>query len=76
MGRKLVAVDEVSLYIERGGPYTVGRGESAAQNHVCRCPSYISRTRATSCSTDILYGQKGYNPMQFRQDVQPIIQNP
>ncbi|MDR1568972.1 MAG: ABC transporter ATP-binding protein [Oscillospiraceae bacterium] len=80
LGKKLVAVDDVSLSIEANQPVIVSVvGESGCgKSTLCKM---ILRLHAPDQGEIKLAGRsyadkKGYNPNQFRLDVQPIFQNP
>jgi peptide/nickel transport system ATP-binding protein len=79
-GKKLVAVDDVSLDIDSGRPVILSVvGESGCgKSTLCRM---ILRLYKPDMGDIILSGRsysnkKGYDPMRFRLDVQPIFQNP
>ncbi len=79
-GKKLVAVDDVSLSIESDRPVILSVvGESGCgKSTLCKM---ILRLHEADGGSIKLKGQdykdkKGYNPKQFRLDVQPIFQNP
>ncbi|MDD3411820.1 MAG: ATP-binding cassette domain-containing protein, partial [Eubacteriales bacterium] len=80
MGKKLVAVDDVSLEIESGKPVILSIvGESGCgKSTLCKM---ILRIHQADMGDIILDGKhysdkKGYDPKQFKLDVQPIFQNP
>jgi peptide/nickel transport system ATP-binding protein len=80
MGKKLVAIDDVSLDIDAGKPVILSIvGESGCgKSTLCKM---ILRLYKPDMGDIILSGnsyakKKGYNPLQFRLDVQPIFQNP
>ena len=80
MGKKLVAIDEVSLDIDAGKPVILSIvGESGCgKSTLCKM---ILRMYQPDMGDIVLSGKsylnkKGYNPLQFRLDVQPIFQNP
>jgi peptide/nickel transport system ATP-binding protein len=80
MGRKLVAVDDVSLDIDAGRPVILSVvGESGCgKSTLCKM---VLRLYQPDTGDIVLNGRsyldrKGYNPRQFRLDVQPIFQNP
>ncbi|MDI6618494.1 MAG: ABC transporter ATP-binding protein [Clostridiales bacterium] len=79
-GKKLVAVDNVSLNIDSGKPVILSIvGESGCgKSTMCKM---ILRMYKPDMGDIILSGnsysdKKNYNPRQFRLDVQPIFQNP
>jgi len=79
-GRKLVAVDGVSLSIDAGTPTILSVvGESGCgKTTLCKL---ILRMHDPDGGEIILAGnsyadKKNYNPLRFRLDVQPIFQNP
>lgn len=79
-GKKLVAVDDVSLDIEAGKPVILSIvGESGCgKTTLCKM---ILRMHKPDMGEIILSGKnyadtKGYDPLQFRLNVQPIFQNP
>ena len=79
-GRKMVAVDEVSLSIEAGKPTIMSVvGESGCgKTTLCKM---IQRIHKMDGGDIYLAGnsyadRKSYNPKRFRLDVQPIFQNP
>ena len=78
--KKLTAVDEVSIDIDAGKPVILSIvGESGCgKSTLCKM---ILRLHDPDQGDIILNGRsykdhKGYNPFQFRLDVQPIFQNP
>ncbi len=78
--KKLVAVDEVSIDIDAGKPVILSIvGESGCgKSTLCKM---ILRLHDADQGDILLNGnsykdRKGYNPFQFRLDVQPIFQNP
>jgi peptide/nickel transport system ATP-binding protein len=78
--KKLVAVDDVSIDIDAGKPVILSIvGESGCgKSTLCKM---ILRLHDTDQGDIVLSGRsykdrKGYNPFQFRLDVQPIFQNP
>lgn len=80
MGKKLVAIDNVSLDIDAGKPVILSIvGESGCgKSTLCKM---ILRMYKPDMGDIVLSGKsyldkKGYNPLQFRLDVQPIFQNP
>lgn len=80
MGKKLVAIDDVSLDINAGRPVILSIvGESGCgKSTLCKM---ILRMHKPDQGDIVLAGnsyanRKGYNPLQFRLDVQPIFQNP
>jgi len=80
MGKKLVAIDDVSLEIDAGKPVILSIvGESGCgKSTLCKM---ILRMYKPDMGDIVLSGKsylskKGYNPLQFRLDVQPIFQNP
>lgn len=80
MGKKLVAVDEVSLDIDAEKPVILSIvGESGCgKSTLCKM---ILRLHMPDAGDILLCGQsykdkRNYNPKQFRLDVQPIFQNP
>jgi peptide/nickel transport system ATP-binding protein len=80
LGKKLVAIDDVSLDIDAGKPVILSIvGESGCgKSTLCKM---ILRMYKPDKGDIILSGnsylnKKGYNPLQFRLDVQPIFQNP
>ena len=80
MGKKLVAVDDVSLDIDSDRPVILAIvGESGCgKSTLCKM---ILRMHTPDGGTIKLLGhdyadRKGYDPKQFRLDVQPIYQNP
>lgn len=79
-GKKLVAVDDVSISIDSGKPVILSIvGESGCGKSTL-CKMILKMYQHDE--GDILldgrsYGdKKGYDPLQFRLDVQPIFQNP
>ncbi len=77
---KLVAVDDVNIQIEDGQPVILSIvGESGCgKSTLCKM---ILRLHAPDHGDILLSGRsykdrKGYDPFQFRLDVQPIFQNP
>ncbi len=80
LGKKLVAIDDVSLDIDAGKPVILSIvGESGCgKSTLCKM---ILRLYKPDMGDILLSGnyyanKKGYNPLQFRLDVQPIFQNP
>ena len=80
MGKKLVAVDNVSLEISAEKPVILSIvGESGCgKSTLCKM---ILRLHQPDMGTITLLGhdyadKKGYDPKQFKLDVQPIFQNP
>lgn len=80
MGKKLVAVDNVSLDIDAGHPVILSIvGESGCgKSTLCKM---ILRLYEPSMGEISLLGhsyadKKAYHPKQFKLDVQPIFQNP
>lgn len=80
LGKKLVAIDDVSLEIDAGKPVILSIvGESGCgKSTLCKM---ILRLYKPDMGDILLSGnsylnKKGYNPLQFRLDVQPIFQNP
>ena len=80
MGKKLVAVDDVSFSIDSDKPVIVSIvGESGCgKSTLCKM---ILRLHTPDAGTITLNGynyadKKGYDPKQFKLDVQPIFQNP
>ncbi|MBR2764633.1 MAG: ATP-binding cassette domain-containing protein, partial [Blautia sp.] len=80
MGKKLVAVDNVSLEIAADKPVILSIvGESGCgKSTLCKM---ILRLHQPDMGTITLLGhdyadKKGYDPKQFKLDVQPIFQNP
>ncbi len=80
MGKKLVAVDDVSLDIDAGKPVILSIvGESGCgKSTLCKM---ILRLHKPDMGDIRLLGnsyanKKAYNPKQFKLDVQPIFQNP
>ena len=80
MGKKLVAVDDVSLEIRADKPVILSIvGESGCgKSTLCKM---ILRLHQPDMGTIKLLGhdyadKKGYDPKQFKLDVQPIFQNP
>ncbi len=80
MGKKLVAVDDVSLEISSDKPVILSIvGESGCgKSTLCKM---ILRLHQPDMGTITLLGhdyadKKGYDPKQFKLDVQPIFQNP
>ncbi len=78
--KRLVAVDEVSIDIDAGKPVILSIvGESGCgKSTLCKM---ILRLHDADQGDILLNGnsykdRKGYNPFQFRLDVQPIFQNP
>jgi len=78
--KKLVAVDDVSLSIDSEKPVILSIvGESGCgKTTLCKM---ILRMYEQTTGEILLNGhsykdKKGYNPLQFRLDVQPIFQNP
>ncbi len=78
--KKLVAVDEVNIDIDAGKPVILSIvGESGCgKSTLCKM---ILRLHDADQGDILLNGnsykdRKGYNPFQFRLDVQPIFQNP
>ena len=64
MGKKLTAIDDVSLDIDAGKPVILSIvGESGCG-------------KSTLCKMILRLYKKAYNPKQFKLDVQPIFQNP
>lgn len=80
MGKKLVAVDDISIDIDAGKPIILSIvGESGCgKSTLCKM---ILRLYAPDMGEIKLLGhsyadKQNYNPKQFRLDVQPIFQNP
>lgn len=80
MGKKLVAIDDVSLDIDAGKPVILSIvGESGCgKSTLCKM---ILRMHKPDMGDIVLAGnsyanRKDYNPLQFRLEVQPIFQNP
>ena len=80
LGKKLVAIDDVSLDIDAGKPVILSIvGESGCgKSTLCKM---ILRLYKPDMGDILLSGnsyldKKAYNPLQFRLDVQPIFQNP
>lgn len=80
MGKKLVAVDDVSLDIDAGKPVILSIvGESGCgKSTLCKM---ILRLHKPDMGDIKLLGhsyadKKAYDPKQFKLDVQPIFQNP
>ena len=80
MGKKLVAVDDVSLEIDASRPVILSIvGESGCgKSTLCKM---ILRLHQPDGGSITLLGhdysdKKGYDPKQFKLDVQPIFQNP
>jgi len=80
MGKKLTAIDDVSLTIDTGNPIILSIvGESGCgKSTLCKM---ILRVYAPTMGKITLMGndysdKKRYDPRQFRLDVQPIFQNP
>jgi len=80
MGKKLTAIDGVSLEIDAGKPVILSIvGESGCgKSTLCKM---ILRLYTPDEGDILLDGRsyldrKGYNPKQFRLEVQPIFQNP
>ena len=80
MGKKLVAVDDVSLDIDAGKPVILSIvGESGCgKSTLCKM---ILRLHQPDMGSIALLGhdyadKKSYDPKQFKLDVQPIFQNP
>ncbi len=78
--KKIVAVDDVSLEIEAGKPVILSIvGESGCgKSTLCKM---ILRLHQADLGSITLLGhnyadKKGYDPRQFKLDVQPIFQNP
>ncbi|MEG6613481.1 ABC transporter ATP-binding protein [Pseudoclostridium thermosuccinogenes] len=79
-GKKLVAVDDVSLDIDSGKPVILsivgesGCGKSTMCKMILRLykPDKGDITLCGKSYSD----KKGYDPLRFRLDVQPIFQNP
>lgn len=80
LGKKLVAVDDVSLSIEDDKPVILsivgesGCGKSTLSKMILRMHK-PDGGRITLAGNDYA-DTKGYDPTQFRLDVQPIFQNP
>lgn len=79
-GKKLVAIDNVSLEIDSEKPVILSIvGESGCgKSTMCKM---ILRMHKPDMGDIVLSGnsygnKKDYNPLQFRLDVQPIFQNP
>ncbi len=79
-GKKLVAVDDVSLSIDNDKPVILSIvGESGCgKSTLCKM---VLRLHQPDMGEITLLGKnyndkKGYDPKQFRLDVQPIFQNP
>lgn len=79
-GKKLVAIDDVSLDIDSGKPMILSIvGESGCgKSTLCKM---ILRLYKPDMGDIVLSGysytsKKGYDPTRFRLDVQPIFQNP
>ena len=79
-GKKLVAVDDVSLSIDNDKPVILSIvGESGCgKSTLCKM---VLRLHQPDMGDITLLGKsykdkKGYDPKQFRLDVQPIFQNP
>ena len=80
MGKKLTAVDEVSFDIDSGKPVILSIvGESGCGKSTL-CKMILRMYQPTVGSIKLLghdyADKKGYDPKQFRLDVQPIFQNP
>ncbi len=80
MGKKLVAIDDVSLDIDAGKPVILSIvGESGCgKSTLCKM---ILRLYQPDMGDITLLGnsyadKKAYHPKQFKLDVQPILQNP
>ncbi len=80
MGKKLVAVDDVSLDIDAGKPVILSIvGESGCgKSTLCKM---ILRLYQPDKGSIVLLGhdyadKRSYDPKQFKLDVQPIFQNP
>ena len=80
MGKKLVANDDISLSIDAGKPVILSIvGESGCgKSTLCKM---ILRLHNPDKGEILLNGKsyadkKGYDPKQFKLDVQPIFQNP
>ncbi len=80
MGKKLVAIDNVSLDIDAGRPVILSIvGESGCgKSTLCKM---ILRMYKPDSGDIVLLGnsylnKRRYNPLRFRLDVQPIFQNP
>jgi len=79
-GKKLVAIDHVSLSIDNDKPVILSVvGESGCGKSTL-CKMVLRMYRPDTGDIFLLgkpYSQKkGYDPLQFRLDVQPIFQNP
>jgi peptide/nickel transport system ATP-binding protein len=80
LGKKLIAIDDVSLDIDAGKPVILsivgesGCGKSTLCKMILRL--YKPDTGDIILSGNSYLNRKGYNPLQFRLDVQPIFQNP
>ena len=79
-GKKLVAVDDVSISIDNDKPVILSVvGESGCgKSTLCKM---VLRLHRPDMGDIILDGRsyldkKGYDPLQFKLDVQPIFQNP
>lgn len=80
MGKKIAAIDNVSLDMDAEKPVVLSIvGESGCgKTTLCKM---ILRLYKPDMGDILLLGRsygdkKGYNPLQFRLDVQPIFQNP
>ncbi len=80
MGKKIAAIDDVSLDMDAEKPVVLSIvGESGCgKTTLCKM---ILRLYKPDMGDILLLGRsyadkKGYNPLQFRLDVQPIFQNP
>ena len=80
MGKKLVAVDDVSLHIEAGKPVILsvvgesGCGKSTLCKMILRL--YNPDKGDIKLLGNAYSNKKAYDPKQFKLDVQPIFQNP
>ncbi len=80
MGKKLVAIDDVSLDIDAGKPVILsivgesGCGKSTLCKMILRM--YRPDLGDITLSGKSYANRKSYDPLQFRLDVQPIFQNP
>ena len=80
MGKKLVAVDDVSLDIEAGKPVILsvvgesGCGKSTLCKMILRL--YNPDKGDIKLLGNAYSNKKAYDPKQFKLDVQPIFQNP
>jgi len=80
MGKKLVAVDDISLEIERDKPVILSIVGESGCGKTTLCKLILRMHKPDTGSIKLLGNdyadKKKYNPTQFRLHVQPIFQNP